>query len=225
MRPAPADFRSMDVEARACGAAPAHAVLLDLGISSFQLDRSGRGFSFQREEPLDMRLDARQPMTAAELVGRTPEPELARIIHEYGEEPAARRIARRLVQVRARTPISTTRRARRPGRLRDPAAPAIAPDPSRDPDVPGHPDCGQRRAGEPRGRPSEGRRSPGARRAVRRDRLSLPRGPPRQAAPSGGSPTPAGGRSTRKPLRPSDDEVHSNPRARSARFRVLERGS
>ena len=68
-----------------------------------------------------MRLDARQPMTAAELVGRTPEPELARIIHEYGEEPAARRIARRLVQVRARTPISTTRQ------LADLVASAIPP--------------------------------------------------------------------------------------------------
>src|SRR5262245_32151552 len=103
-----ADFRHLDAQARACGAAPAHAVLLDLGLSSFQLERSGRGFSFQGDEPLDMRFDTRQPLTAAELIRQAPEPELARLIHEYGEEPAARRIARRLVQARARAPIRTT---------------------------------------------------------------------------------------------------------------------
>ena len=59
-----ADFRHLDAEARACGAAPAHAVLLDLGLSSYQLERSGRGFSFQSDEGLDMRFDRRQPLTA-----------------------------------------------------------------------------------------------------------------------------------------------------------------
>src|SRR5512145_1455327 len=55
-----ADFRHLDQEARACGAAPAHAVLLDLGLSSYQLEQSGRGFSFQTDEGLDMRFDRRQ---------------------------------------------------------------------------------------------------------------------------------------------------------------------
>jgi 16S rRNA (cytosine1402-N4)-methyltransferase len=218
-----ADFRSMDVEARACGAAPAHAVLLDLGISSFQLERSGRGFSFQREEPLDMRLDARQPMTAAELVGRTPEPELARIIHEYGEEPAARRIARRLVQVRARTPISTTRQ------LADVVASAIPPH-RRSHRI--HPatrtfqairiavndELGSLEAALPKGADLL---APGGRFGViafhsLEDRLV--KSTFRRLSHSGWRTL------TRKPLRPSDDEVHSNPRARSARFRVLERG-
>jgi 16S rRNA (cytosine1402-N4)-methyltransferase len=60
-----ADFRHIGAEARASGAAPAHAVLLDLGLSSYQLERSGRGFSFQTDEGLDMRFDRRQRLTAA----------------------------------------------------------------------------------------------------------------------------------------------------------------
>src|SRR5262249_59387443 len=85
-----ADFRHLDAEARACGASPAYAVLLDLGLSSFQLERSGRGFSFQGDEPLDMRFDTRQPVTAADLIMRTSEPHLARLIHEHGDEPPPR---------------------------------------------------------------------------------------------------------------------------------------
>src|SRR5438477_9192705 len=76
------------------GVAEARAVLLDLGVSSWQLDASGRGFSFQRDEPLDMRLDATRGETAAAVVNRLPEADLARLLHEYGEERYARRIAR-----------------------------------------------------------------------------------------------------------------------------------
>jgi 16S rRNA (cytosine1402-N4)-methyltransferase len=219
-----ADFRDLDAEARACGAAPAHAVLLDLGLSSFQLQRSGRGFSFQGEEPLDMRFDTRQPLTAAELVMRTPEPELARIIHEYGEEPASRRIARRLAEARARTPIRTTRQ------LADLVASAIPPHrrPRRI-----HPatrtfqairiavndELGSLEAALPQGAELL---APGGRFGViafhsLEDRLV--KSTFRRLSHSGWRAL------TRKPLRPSDDEVHSNPRARSARFRVLERGS
>jgi 16S rRNA (cytosine1402-N4)-methyltransferase len=219
-----ADFRHLDAEARACGAAPAHAVLLDLGLSSFQLQQSGRGFSFQADEPLDMRFDTRQPLTAADLLRRTPEPELARIIYEYGEEPAARRIARRLVEARARAPVKTTRE------LADLVASAIPP---------------HRRS----------RRLHPATRTFQALRIAVndELGSIAAALPQGAELLATGGRLgviafhsledrlvkgtfrrlsqsgwrvlTRKPLRPSDDEVHSNPRARSARFRVLERGS
>jgi 16S rRNA (cytosine1402-N4)-methyltransferase len=220
-----ADFRSLDAEARACGAAPAHAVLLDLGLSSLQLDASGRGFSFQGDEPLDMRFDPTQPLTAAELIRRTPEPELADLIHQYGEEPAARRIARRLAETRARTPIRTTRQ------LAELVTSAIPP---------------HRRSH--RIHPAT-RTFQAIRIAVNDELASLDAALPQGAdllAPGGRfgviafhsledrlvksafrrlSHSDSGWRAlTRKPLRPGDDEVQSNPRARSARFRVLERG-
>ncbi|HSE94530.1 MAG TPA: 16S rRNA (cytosine(1402)-N(4))-methyltransferase, partial [Methylomirabilota bacterium] len=81
-----ADYRDLGREAAACGVEAAHAILLDLGLSSDQLARSGRGFSFQADERLDMRFDTRQVLTAAELVRRTPEPDLARLLADYGEE-------------------------------------------------------------------------------------------------------------------------------------------
>jgi len=85
-------------------------VLLDLGVSSPQLGEAERGFSFQREGPLDMRMDRRQPMTAAELVGGASAEELARIFWEFGGEPQARRLAREIVRERARCPFETTSR-------------------------------------------------------------------------------------------------------------------
>src|SRR3989440_9156503 len=91
--------------AEAHGVGRARAILLDLGVSSDQLETSGRGFSFQRDEPLDMRLDPARGETAAELVNRRPEVELARILFEYGEERHARRVARPIVR---RRPLRTT---------------------------------------------------------------------------------------------------------------------
>ena len=82
--------------------------LFDLGVSSLQIDRGERGFSFRREGPLDMRMDPDQPLTAAELVNRLPEAELARLIAEYGEERWAHRVAREIARARARRPFSTT---------------------------------------------------------------------------------------------------------------------
>jgi 16S rRNA (cytosine1402-N4)-methyltransferase len=84
-------------------------VLLDLGVSSPQLDRPGRGFSFQAEGPLDMRMDDRQPGTAADLLNRASSEELARIFWEYGDEPNSRRIARAIVHDREFRPFQTTR--------------------------------------------------------------------------------------------------------------------
>jgi 16S rRNA (cytosine1402-N4)-methyltransferase len=83
-------------------------VLLDLGVSSPQLDSPGRGFSFQQDGPLDMRMDARQPLTAAELVNGTAAGELARIFWEFGGEPNARRLANAIVEERRRQKIETT---------------------------------------------------------------------------------------------------------------------
>jgi 16S rRNA (cytosine1402-N4)-methyltransferase len=83
-------------------------VLFDLGASALQLDAAERGFSFGREGPLDMRMDRRAGDTAADLVARLPERELADLIFRWGEERGSRRIARAIVQARARAPISTT---------------------------------------------------------------------------------------------------------------------
>jgi 16S rRNA (cytosine1402-N4)-methyltransferase len=83
-------------------------VLADLGVSSMQLDAPGRGFSFRRDEPLDMRMDTTAGPTAAEAIGSVEERALADVIYEFGEERHARRIARAIVQHRAQSPITTT---------------------------------------------------------------------------------------------------------------------
>lgn len=101
-------FSSMIELARANGMEAVDGVLLDLGVSSFQLDQAERGFSFQREGPLDMRMDPDGPTTAADLVNRAGEAELADWIRRFGEEPMARRIARQIVAARAKGPIRTT---------------------------------------------------------------------------------------------------------------------
>ncbi len=84
---------------------PVHGILFDLGLSSLQLNGSGRGFSFQYDAPLDMRLNPNQELSAADIVNTYPEAELAHLIRTYGEERSSRRIARRIVQGR---PIRTT---------------------------------------------------------------------------------------------------------------------
>ncbi|MBA7489743.1 Ribosomal RNA small subunit methyltransferase H [subsurface metagenome] len=84
---------------------PVHGILFDLGISSLQLNSNGRGFSFQRDAPLDMRLNPNQKLTAAKIVNTYSETELAHLIKTYGEEGYSRQIARRIVQER---PIKTT---------------------------------------------------------------------------------------------------------------------
>ncbi|HTI71977.1 MAG TPA: 16S rRNA (cytosine(1402)-N(4))-methyltransferase RsmH [Candidatus Limnocylindria bacterium] len=83
-------------------------ILLDLGVSSHQLDTPGRGFSFMADGPLDMRMNPREGITAAEILNSWPEGELARLFWEYGDERAARRIARRIVEERQMSPMTTT---------------------------------------------------------------------------------------------------------------------
>jgi 16S rRNA (cytosine1402-N4)-methyltransferase len=87
--------------------APVDGVVLDLGVSSMQLDLAERGFSFTREGPLDMRMSQEGP-SAADLVNEAGEEELADILYHYGEERAARRIARQIVRTRATEPFKTT---------------------------------------------------------------------------------------------------------------------
>jgi 16S rRNA (cytosine1402-N4)-methyltransferase len=90
------------------GLGGADGILLDLGISRHHLEASGRGFSFLRDEPLDMRMDTRSAETAADLVNRLKESDLKRIFEEYGEERFAGRIARRISAVRQRQAIRTS---------------------------------------------------------------------------------------------------------------------
>lgn len=99
------DLASIVASARVTGP---RGILFDLGFSSYQLQESGRGFSFEREEPLDMRMNPNEGRTAAEIVNRLSEAELSRMLKEYGEERYAGRIARAIVDRRARRPIVTT---------------------------------------------------------------------------------------------------------------------
>jgi 16S rRNA (cytosine1402-N4)-methyltransferase len=85
---------------------PVHGILFDLGLSSLQLNGEGRGFSFQHETPLDMRLNPNQKISAADIINTTSEARLAHLIKTYGEESHSHRIARLIVQER---PIETTR--------------------------------------------------------------------------------------------------------------------
>jgi 16S rRNA (cytosine1402-N4)-methyltransferase len=87
-------------------------ILLDLGLSSLQLEKEGRGFSFREEGPLDMRMDQRLDQTASYLANRLSADELKDILHKYGEERWAKRIAKAIVQERERGSIETTQRLR-----------------------------------------------------------------------------------------------------------------
>jgi len=103
-----ADYRELPSVLAARGMDGIDGALADLGVSSMQFDTVGRGFSFRRDEPLDMRMDQTSGPTAAELLAEVDEGELADVIYRYGEERFSRRIARRIVEVRRATPISTT---------------------------------------------------------------------------------------------------------------------
>lgn len=100
-----ASYARLEEVARQYGWERVDGILFDLGLSSRLLEASGRGFSFQRDEPLDMRFDPSAPLTAATIVNTWPEPELERIFTQYGDERRARAIARAVVQAR---PIAST---------------------------------------------------------------------------------------------------------------------
>lgn len=216
-----ASFRDLRTLARRLDVLTAQSILFDLGISSYQLDESGRGFSFQTDEALDMRIDPSAATRAADLLNALPERELADLLYEYGEERHARRIARAIVQ---RRPLTTT-------------ADLVA---------------AVRRAVPRRAWP---RRFHVATRTFLAVRMAVndERGALREVLPEAADLLAAGGRLgvisfhsgedrvvkqtfrllvargftelEPSPLTPADDEVRANPRARSAKLRVLERSA
>jgi len=103
-----ADFSGLEAVLDQCGIPCVGAIIADLGMSSFALDDAQRGFSFRLDGPLDMRMDRSQQLRAYDIVNEETEAQLARIIHEYGEDRASRRIARAIVEARRRRPIDTT---------------------------------------------------------------------------------------------------------------------
>jgi 16S rRNA (cytosine1402-N4)-methyltransferase len=107
-RPVHGNFADMAEQLSAMEVPGIDGFLLDLGVSSHQIDTADRGFSFQVDAPLDMRMDHGIGPTAADLVNDLPEAELAQIIREYGEERWALRIARFIVAARTEAPVSTT---------------------------------------------------------------------------------------------------------------------
>ena len=100
-------------------------ILLDLGVSSYQLDNPERGFTYRTDAPLDMRMDRSSSLSAKEIVNTYPEEELTRILREYGEERCASRIASNIVKARSKKPLETTGelsaivRASIPARMRE----------------------------------------------------------------------------------------------------------
>ena len=105
-------FRDLDLAMADAGWDKADGVLLDLGVSSFQLDDPAKGFSYRTDGPLDLRFNQDAGITAAELLARSSEAEIADIIWKWGEERASRRIARALVRAGAESPVDTTFRLR-----------------------------------------------------------------------------------------------------------------
>jgi len=213
-----ADFR--EIPERLAGEAP-DGVLVDLGVSSMQLDEPERGFSFSAEGPLDMRMDTTEGFTAADLVNRLPERELADLIFRWGDEHASRRIARAIVEARRRRPLQTTTelaeivrrsagRSRRPGL--DPATrtfQALRIQVNRE--IEGLAAALEGIANV---------LAPGARLLA----IAFHSLEDREVKQTFRSLATRGFRLlTRKPLRPTEEETRRNPRARSAHLRAIER--
>ena len=95
-------------ELKARGIHQVDGILLDLGVSSYQLDNEERGFTYRVDAPLDMRMDQRQSQTASDIVNGYDEKELYRIIRDYGEDKFAKNIAKHIVAAREKAPIETT---------------------------------------------------------------------------------------------------------------------
>lgn len=103
------NFRHIESVARSTDFFPVDGIVFDLGVSSPQFDVTERGFTYREDGPLDMRMDRRQVVTAAHLLAELPEDELAQIFFQYGEERFARRIAANIVERRSQKPLTTTK--------------------------------------------------------------------------------------------------------------------
>jgi 16S rRNA (cytosine1402-N4)-methyltransferase len=103
------NYAETDRVLQGLGVEKVEGVLLDLGLSSYQIEESGRGFSFQRDEPLDMRMDPDQPLTAERIINEATVEELEEILRQYGEEKKAGRIAKYLDRERRKAPLRTSR--------------------------------------------------------------------------------------------------------------------
>ena len=143
------------------------SILLDLGVSSMQIDRPERGFSYAVDAPLDMRMDPSATYSARDVVNEADERELADIFKRYGEERYARQIARAIVRRRARAAVRAHGRSRRGDQGGDPRAGAVRRGPSGEARLPGASHRGQRRARRARARAAGGARDAAARRPAR----------------------------------------------------------
>ncbi len=103
-----ASYAELDVILQNLGLGALDGVLLDLGMSSYQIEKSGRGFSFNRDEPLDMRMDPDEELTAHHIVNNFSPRDLENVLRDYGEEKRAKLIVRAIVQARAKKPIETS---------------------------------------------------------------------------------------------------------------------
>jgi 16S rRNA (cytosine1402-N4)-methyltransferase len=212
-------FRDLAERAIEHGFGRVQGIVMDLGLSSRQLEASGRGFSFRHDEPLDMRFDPGRGQTAADLINRADEQELADLIYRYGEERASRRIARQIVRRRQRAPLART------GDLVGAVEAAIGPRRGRI-----HPatrtfqalriavndELGALEVALPQ---AASLLAPGGRLAV----ISFHSLEDRRVKWFFRGPEAPLRTLTKRPISPSEDEVRANPRARSAKLRVAER--
>ena len=223
---------------RALGYEGADGIVLDLGVSSWQLDNAERGFSYRYDAPLDMRMDTRQTLTARDIVNDYPENALYQVIRDYGEEQFAKNIAKHIVQARQKGPIETT------GQLNELISAAI-------------PAKIQKKGGHPSKRTFQALRiecnrelevlknsidgligllNPGGRiciitfhsledrivkTAFRRNENPCTCPPDFPVCVCGKKPV--GRVITRKPILPSEEEMEENPRSKSAKLRIFEK--
>ena len=228
-----ASYASMREVMRAVGWQAVDGVLLDLGVSSMQLEAPERGFSFQHEAALDMRFDQQAGMPAADLVNTMPEGELADLLFKYGEERHARRVAHLIVTARPlRTTTELAAVVQRAYRERTKIHPATRTFQALRIAVNDELSALE----EGLSRALEALR-PGGRLAVIsfhsledrmvktfiRQRSGHPGGRDKATIMREGEPSPVLREVSRKPVFPADEEIRRNPRARSARLRVVEK--
>ena len=232
-----ARFGDMVESLAARGITQLDGVVMDLGVSSFQLDESERGFSFRADGPLDMRM-GREGKTAADLVNTLDEGELVRIIRDFGEERHARRVARAIIRARAEAPIETT------ARLAEIVRRAVPRDPSGIDGATRSFQALRIAVNDELGEVERGLAAamellaPGGRLVVvafhsLEDRIvkrAMAEAAGRRGSASRHDPAALLGRAapdfallTPRALRPGEAETAANPRARSARLRALER--